>query len=118
MNQLKLALDFALNFHESGRKLVFQTTDNGKYCIGWGEEKGWEKYQFDFDTEIVSKIIIQFLNKQSTDSDSPYYYMDGGTSNGFLMKSIPETFSDEYEGIKNPFYGIVSFEPYVNYYSK
>ena len=48
---------FAIKFDETQTKqLVFQTTENGKYCIGWksdrGPEKGWENFQFDFDTEI------------------------------------------------------------------
>ena len=40
---------------------------------------------------------------------------------GFIVSFtivIPETFSDEQNGIKNPFYGIVSFETFTNFYSK
>lgn len=39
----------------------------------------------------------------------------------FVVKTfllIPETFSDERDGIKHPFYGIVSFETFTNFYSK
>ena len=53
-----------------------------------------------------------------TEKCEPYEYFDGGTNEGFLMKNIPETFSDEQDGIKNPFYGIISFEPFTNFYSK
>lgn len=121
-SQLQLALDFAISFDEAqAKQLVFQTTEDGKYCIGWkpnsGPEKGWENFQFDFDTEIVAKIIVQFLSKQKR-KECPYDYFDGGTDCGFLMKVIPETFSDERDGIKNPFYGIVSFETFTNFYSK
>ena len=121
-DQLQLALDFAIKFDGTqAKQLVFQTTEDGKYCIGWksdrGPEKGWENFQFDFDSEIVAKIIVQFLEKQKYE-ESPYEYFDGDTNEGFLMKNIPETFSDEQDGIKNPFYGIVSFETFTNFYSK
>ena len=36
----------------------------------------------------------------------------------YSWEVIPETFSDERDGIKNPFYGIVSFETFTNFYSK
>lgn len=120
--QLQGALDFAIGYYEKEEKdLVFQITENGKYCIGWKPNdysiEGWENFQFDFDSEIVSKIIIQFLKKQKC-KDSPYDYFDGGTNEGFLMKVLPQTFAEEENGIKDPFYGIVSFETFVNYYSK
>ena len=122
MSQLASALEFAINYDEtSPQNLVYQTTEDGKFCIGWASdgkpENGWNKFQFDFDYEIVSRIIVQFLNKQKTEG-SPYDYFDGGTDKGFLMKSIPDLFSDEYNGIKHPFYGIVSFEPFINFYAK
>ena len=112
--QLRDALNFAIDYYEVQEKdLVFQITENGKYCIGWKPDdysiEGWENFQFDYDSEIVAKIIIQFLQKQKC-KESPY--------GGFLMKAIPETFSEEENGIKDPFYGIISFEPFVNYYSK
>lgn len=121
-NQLRGALDFAINYYVTQEKdLVFQITEDGKYCIGWKPEsdtiKGWQNFQFDYDSEIVAKIIIQFLKKQKYER-SPYEYFDGCTGEGFLMKVIPETFADEEKGIKNPFYGIVSFETFTNFYSK
>ena len=121
-DQLQLALEFAINYSEENEKhLCFQTTEDGKYCIGWAPdgipENGWENFQFDYDSAIVAKIIVQFLSKQKHEN-SPYEYFDGGTDRGFLMKNIPETFSDEKNGIKRPFYGIVSFEPFTNFYSK
>lgn len=121
-SQLQSALEFALGYDEtSGNQIVYQTTEDGKYCIGWkpdsGPTEGWENFQFDYDSEIVAKIIVQFLQKQKY-KESPYEYFDGGTNKGFLMKNIPETFSDEQDGIKNPFYGIISFETFTNFYSK
>ena len=121
-SQLQTALNFSIDYYEKQEKdLVFQTTKDGKYCIGWKPKNDtieeWQDFQFDYDSEIVSKIIIQFLQKQKYER-SPYEYFDGCTNKGFLMKNIPETFADEENGIKKPFYGIVSFEPFINFYSK
>ena len=117
-SQLRQALDFAINYSEEyENELCFQITDDGKFCIGWGNQEGWEKFQFGYDLEIVSKIIIKHLENQKYER-SPYDNFDGTTNEGFLMKVIPELFSDEYEGIKNPFYGIVSFQTFTNFHSK
>ena len=117
-SQLCLALDFAINYSgENEKDLCFQITDDGKFCIGWGHKEGWEKFQFGYDLEIISKIIVKHLENQKH-KRSPYEGFDGETNEGFLMKVIPEMFSDKYDGIKNPFYGIVSFQTFTNFYSK
>lgn len=118
MDQLEPALRFALILSDSyGKELAFQITKNGKYCIGWDiNQEGWEKFQFDFDVEIIAKIVSQFLKKRTNSSQREKF--DWSTSMGFLMKNIPDLFSEEYEGIKNPFCGIVSFECFTNYYAK
>jgi hypothetical protein len=118
--QLKSALEFALKLDGTDLEdLCYQITEDGKFCLGWwttnGSERGWEKFQFDFDTDIVSKIIIQFLSKQK---QKGYAGFDGSTEKGFVMSAIPETFSDFENGIKNPFYGIVSFKAFTCFYSK
>ena len=118
-NQLKSALEFAIKYDGTDpNNLCYQTTDDGKYCLGWFCDKpssGWEKFQFDFDIDIVSKIIIQFLSKQKQE-EIPIF--DGGTDEGFIMEAISETFSDFRNGIRNPFYGIVCFKPFTCFYSK
>ncbi len=121
-SQLKLALDFALKFEDSNLShMCYQITKDGKYCIGWAPEgrpeHGWKNYDFDFDTEIVSKIIKQTLDKFEAEK-SGYEWADGSTDKGFIMRAIPDYFSDDWEGIKHPFYGIIYFEPYTNFYAK
>ncbi len=118
------AIEFALKASDhdftkpnTKSKCVYQITDDGRYCIGWAYEtveKGWTEFQFDFDLSIISQIISQHLRKQEIEKD----IWDGGYNRGFFMKAIPESMGDEYNGIKNPFYGIVSFEPYTCFYSK
>jgi hypothetical protein len=122
-NELKNALEFAIKasgWHEpmtrtnNPCKCVYQITEDGRYCIGWGEEKnGWKEFPFDFDIDIISQIIVKHLEKQEVERD----VWDGGYSKGFLMRVIPNSFSD-LDGIKSQFYGIVSFEPYTCFYAK
>lgn len=117
MGQLETAIKFAMDMSEANKdNISYQITKDGKYCIGWLAENGWEKYPFDFDPHIVAEIVKQHLYKQKF--EDTYEWADGCSKKGFLMKAIPELFSDEYEGIKTPFYGIVSIEPYMNFYAK
>lgn len=115
--QLKMALEFALNM-SGNSKCAYQITEDGRYCIGKVYDKpkdGWTEFQFDFDSDIISRIITQFLTKQNLDYEEEG---DGGYNKGFIMKVIPESMGDEYKGIKSPFYGIVEFKPFVCFYSK
>ena len=131
MDQLQAALQFALDYSghakdmtqreiARGCKLVYQIAKDGKYCIGWsfnGAADGWNEYPFDFDVNIVAPIIAQHLGKLET-PDNGYEWADGGESDGFLMKTIMPLFSDESDGIKKPFYGIVCFEKFKCFYAK
>lgn len=116
--QLDAAIKFAVNMYGNSCK-SYQISKDGKYCLGWtvDEENGWNPFPFDFDAHIVSEIVKQHLDKQDYGED-PYDWCDGGSGKGFLMKVIDQTFSDEKDGIKRPFYGIVSIEPFWNYYAK
>ena len=121
-DQLKSALEFAIKLDGTDLdQLCYKITEDGKFCIGWMSvwsnkiPSGWEKFQFDFDFDIVSKIIVQFLSKQKQ-KDKPGF--DGSIEKGFIMRIIPETFSDFQNGIKSAFSGIVSFETFTCFYSK
>ena len=121
-NALEFALKLSDNFEcftrtDKPSKCVFQITDDGRYCVGWsfdGTAKGWSEYPFDFDLSIISKIIEQHLMKQTIIYDE----WDGSYKKGFLMKVIEESLSDDDNGIKSPFYGIVEFSPFTCFYSK
>ena len=123
MEQLEMTIKFAIDMYEIEKdRITYQITEDGKYCLGWSDENldwidenGWNKFPFDFDPHIVAKIIEQHLTKQKC--DNPYYWADGITEKGFLMKAIFQSFSDEKDGIKKPFFGIVSIEPYMNFYA-
>ena len=126
MSQLPIALQFALDYSgksehmtpkeiERGCKLVYQIANDGKYCIGWGfkdTEEGWLEYPFDFEVDIVARVIAQHLHKMPT-PDNGYGWADGDEKEGFLMKAI-----DFDDSIKNPFFGIVSFEKFGCFYAK
>lgn len=118
ISQLEATIKFAIEMYELGKSSIcFQITEDGRFCLGWGDTEGWEKFPFDYDPHIIAEIVKQHLAKQEYDN-SAYSYYDGCIENGFLMKAIPSLFSDVYENIKKPFYGIVSIEPFVNFYAK
>lgn len=128
-DELETALEFALKYSgearhmkqeeiDRGCKLLYQITEDGKYCIGWGYKnvpEGWQEYPFRFQIDIVSKIIRQHLESFSEEEENCY---EGSYRKGFVMKCIEEDMSDERAGIKNPFYCIVYFEHYTCFYSK
>ena len=120
MEQLESAIKFACEMYEiDGRGVTYQITKDGKYCLGKGyakSENGWIQFPFDFNVHIIAEIIKQFLSKQ--ECENPYDWYDGDSEKGFLMKAIPSVFSDEEDGVLSPFYGIVSIEPYMNFYAK
>lgn len=129
--QLESALQFALDYSEQskhitksererGCKVLFQITNDGRYCIGWGfgnVPSGWNEYQFDFEVPIVSQIIAQHIRKQPR-PENEYDWADGSTSDGFLMKAIKDCLYEEREAVINPSYCIVTFEPFINFYAK
>jgi hypothetical protein len=116
--QLEDAIKFAIKMYGNGCE-SYQITKDGKYCLGWfvKEDEGWNPFPFDFDAHIVSEVVKQHLDKQDYGLN-PYAWFDGGAGKGFLMKVIDQIFSDEKDGIRHPFYGIVSIEPFWNYYAK
>lgn len=117
--QLEQTIKFAIDLHGIGKNgISYQITDDGKYCLGWYNDPklGWEKFPFDFDAHIVAEIVKQHLTKQVYNNQ--YEFDDGSTEQGFLMKVIPNIVSSEKNGIKHPFYGIVSIEPFTNFYAK
>ena len=120
LDQLEEALRFAIKYYGagSGKDIFYQITSDGKYCLGWHETKNWIKYPFDFDIHIVSEIIKQHLLKLSVGQPTLYDDYDGSTEQGFIMKNITETFLDNEDNIVDPFYGIISIEPYECFYSK
>ena len=126
-DELECALEFALKYSgeakkmrqseiDRGCKLLYQITKDGKYCIGWGIEnipEGWSEYPFRFDIDNVSKIIRRYLECFPIERGIEYGYYE----KGFIMQCIDESISAEKDGIINPFYGIVYFEPYTCFYS-
>lgn len=128
MNQLSSALRFALEYsehlltperRERGGILVYQISSENKFCIGWGYESipdGWNEFPYDFDVDIVSRMIIQHL--ENIPAPARGYDNDGTIRKGFLMKKPKEKPGGDLYGIKNVFYCIVTFEPWEIYYSK
>jgi len=120
--QLESALEFALKYSghdknmlqseiDRGCKLLYQITEDGKYCIGWGFKNvpsGWLEYPFKFDIAIVSSIIRQHLENFPAE----HGIWDGSYDKGFIMTARDR------DGVKSSFYCIVSFKPYTCFYAK
>lgn len=121
-SEIVKALDFALDVWRGDRrtstddKLVFQIV--GKtFHLGWFFDdipKGWEKFGFYVDTEIIARIILKFIEKQDM-ADSVWFGCDGSFEKGFLMSSFS---SKDFNNVQSPEYGIVGFEPFTAFYEK
>ena len=118
ISQLEATIKFAIEMYGIGKSgICFQITEDGRFRLGWANANGWNKLPLDFDSHIVAEIVKKHLAKQEYDT-SKYSHYDGSIEHGFLMKVIPSTCANSWNGIKEPFYGIVSIEPFVNFYGK
>lgn len=119
--QLKGCIDFAMAMSNSiemftrdqGRvSLAFAEPAEGVYAIGRGSMprcpwsgpiqagKGWTDCQFDYDTDILSRIIWQWAGKQTYD-DSPR--TDGTVEKGLRCMSL---YSAEVNGMLPPLHTV------------
>lgn len=126
---IKAALDFVMKYSgqiehttisevDRGCLTVFQITETGSFCIGWGFKKvpdDWREFPFKFDSDIVARIIKQHLEERSYAFGD---YGDASVREGFLMHAINDRKIIEKHKIKNAGYGIVEFEPYEAVYAK
>lgn len=56
--------------------ICFQITEDGRFCLGWGNADRWNKLPFDFNAHIVAEIVKQHLAKQEYNEDE-YSCYDG-----------------------------------------
>jgi hypothetical protein len=117
-DQLVRAIRFALAHSEySKSKLMWQTTTDRRYCIGFkpfdGVPDGWTEYESKYDVVKIARDVVKFLNEQPP-QEIEYEYGEARQSNGFLMGVI----SPFDARIKNPFYGIVAIGQFSNFYAK
>ena len=117
-NQIKNVLDFLKTMYDQKIK-SFQITKDGGFALGWCDEKeeSWTKFQFEYDSETLALIICNHL-KSADNPENPWEDYDGSCYDGFRVDVIEETFANENNGVKDPFYGIVKFTKYVKFYSK
>lgn len=130
LDQLEAAIEFAMMYSGQKRyftrkdnpaKCVYQVTDDGRYCIGWnfnGTKNGWTEYQFDYDVNIISRIVRQYIEKSEKPVNEFGDY-DGISEVGFLLQEGPggKTY-DERSRVKENFYCIVNIRPFWCYYAK
>lgn len=101
------------------KPLAYQIAGD-RFAVGYYYDEpkpGWTKFMFGEKTgvELILAAIKQFAH------DNPSHEYDGGDGSfhpGYLVEVVKQSFADEWEGIKNPWYGIFSVRAYNCYYSK
>lgn len=119
---LKFALEYSGDYKnftrtENPAKCVYQITEDNVLCIGraWDRQgDGWNNFLFDFNIDILAEVVINHLSKQEIKDGG----WDGSYEKGFVMTAIERSFAAEKDGIKDPYYGIVKFEPFTCFYAK
>lgn len=131
MNQLEEAIDFVMKYSGEAEcftrsnkpaKCVYQTTDDGRYCIGWalGDEEildGWHEYSFDYDPKIIAAIVKQWIEKSPKPIDENSGY-DGSSHIGFMLQENYSSRWSEHKHIKNVHRCIIVIEPFWCFYAK
>ena len=139
LEDLPAALDFAMRcagYHKPMTRSIdrvacgYQITEKGVYCLGFlgvkgrtatyrkpGPYEGWTAYDFDYDPEIVSRIVMQWLKKQDVPTGS-FDRCDGMHLDGFLLREIRNPYKKDTSryDLRNPQRGIISIQPYRNFY--
>jgi len=131
MDQMEAAISFALEYSgdtrcftrlEQPSRCVFQTTADGRYCIGWAlhskeTPEGWSEFPFDYDAAIIAQIVRQWLEKTPPPHNENACW-DGTSKLGFLLQESGGCRWKEREGIKTGNRCIVTIRPYWCYYAK
>lgn len=106
---LAFALDLANDERTRPRNLVYQTTSDGRFAIGWFHQEpkaGWQTLVSPTPSvDLLAEAAIQYLKDYP---DHSIELWDGSYEQGYLVKVIQETMASEWNGIRNPFYGYVT----------
>lgn len=105
-SKLKSVLDFVVSVY-GGEPNAYQITDDKRFVLGYiyKDTEGWEKFQFDYDNVILSRIIYNHLNE----GEIEYGDWDGGYHKGFRVKAVEESMAGERKGIKIRFMALLKF---------
>lgn len=115
LSDIKAALEFGLVKAARSNSYCFQYLPKVyTYCIGVKytdtSPEGWTDFQFDFDLDIVARIIKQQLEKAA----DKFPNIDCEHELGYLMTTADDVICK----IENPSFCILAFSPFVNEYSK
>lgn len=132
---LAKAIDFAMDlsgykarFADRDRPLsvIYQETPSGLYLIGSSLtagahgrklDEGWSEYPFDYDPEILARVVSQWAAKQTPPFD-PSAQGDGSSRPGILCRAAKGMDYDARKMIKNPHHAILAFSPCTCFYHK
>ena len=128
--QLKDVLNLVFQMKDSNCDYCYQILEDGTFALGaiYGSNpaKGWLEFPYKKPSINLLVETIKQCIKDNRLKNSEYkkeyneydFYCDGSTELGYLVETIPEIFSNEWQGIKSPFYGIVKIRPFCVFYSK
>lgn len=102
------------------RKCLTYQIAGDRFAVGYCYDEpkpGWNKFMFGDNTgvDLILAAIKQFTH------DNPSHEYEGGDGShhpGYLVEVVKRSFADEWQGIKNPLYGIFTVRAYNCYYSK
>ena len=134
LKQLKITLDFAVRLsgmHDCltrmDRPCVLYFQEKGNiYLLKLGHIKddakheipeGYKEYPFDYDIEIVSRIIEQWLKKDAAPSNG-YEGCDGAHDKGFRLRSFWNLPEESRKQFPDGPHTAIAIERYKNYYGK
>lgn len=123
--QLRRVIELALWMHddrEGGRNLAYQITKDGRFVIGWYHkepEAGWNRFMFERPgIDLIVEAVKQFTEGHKSGWSEEDGMWDGFYKDGYLVEETPNMLSDEYNGVKRPFYAIISVRYFSCLYSK
>ena len=120
-DQLKDVVQLALNMRFGNTEipgLAYQIVGD-KFVVGHyfkATEEGWSKFMFDnASLDFIVAAITQFVNDHPS---REYEGGDGSHKPGYIVELVRRGFASEWQGIKNPWYGIFTVRAYNCFYHK
>ncbi len=120
--QLEDVVMFALRMEDDrgvNRTLAYQITQDGRFVLGWYNkepEDGWKK--FPFENPSIG-LIVELAKQTAKEHPAKHKEMwDGLYEDGYLVERTEKSMGHERDGIREPFYGIISVRSFSCFYAK
>lgn len=102
------------------RRPAWKVTNSGLYCLGsrFIHDNTWQEYPFNYDPQILSDIVIQWLKKQPEPDNSN---TDGIQDIGARVRGYASVFHDDPDKareVQTPLNCVICIQPYALGYDK